>query len=527
MFPQNICDTMPNKPIDMYKIRQLLRLYASGRGSKFISSTTGIARNTVKKYLLRFVSLRLTLTDIEAMDDAQLARAFLLEKPKTKSHRVNDLELLLPDLAARLKKRGVTKKMLYEQYIHEHPDGFKHSSFLERLNAYTGMVKPSMRVSHKAGDKLFIDFAGKRLNIVDENTGEVREAEVFVAILGCSQLTFVTAVASQKKEDFILACERALHFFGGVPEAIVPDNLKSAVKKASRYESELNDSFAAFAAHYNTYVFPARVYKPKDKALVEGAVKIIYTSIFTKLDESVYHSIEELNAAIAIHLQSHNNMLLTGCNYSRQQQFDQLERDVLKPLNKYRYDPMQVKAATVSKTGYVAIDHRYYSIPYKFIGKKIKLMYNRTKVEAYSDHELIAVHARSFGKEKYIQDEQHLASWHRYPAEWNPEKFIADGMLIDTAVGNYLEKVLARNEYPEKNYRACQGIINFKKRVGSSRLINACKRADSFNVYNYGIIERILLSKADFIPLEEEHEQSADGHQMPDHDNIRGQDYYQ
>ncbi len=451
---------MSNKPIDMYKIRQLLRLYASGRGSKFISNSTGIARNTVKKYLLQFVSLRLTMSDIEAMSDAQLASAFLIEKPKMENHRVISLELLLPVLAARLKKRGVTKWMLYQQYTSQYPDGFKHSAFLERLNAFTGMSKPSMRVPHKAGDKLFIDFTGKRLSIVDIVSGEVQEVEVFVAILGCSQLTFVTAVASQKKEDFILACERALHFYGGVPQAIVPDNLKSAVKKAGRYESELNDSFAAFAAYYNTYVFPARVYKPKDKALVEGAVKIIYTSIFTKI-----------------------------CDYSRRQQFEALEKDVLKPLNKYGYDPMTAKMATVGKTGYVTVDYRYYSIPYKFIGKKIKLMYNRTKVEAYSDHQLIAVHVRSFTKEKYIQNEQHLASWHRYPTEWNPEKFIADGMQIDKVVADYIEKVLARNEYPEKNYRACQGIINFKKRVGETRLINACRRADSFNVYNYGMID--------------------------------------
>ena len=511
----------------MYKIRQLLRLYSSGRGSKFISSSTGIARNTVKKYLLQFVSLRLTMTDIEAMSDAGLASAFLLEKPKIEDHRVTGLELLLPALAARLKKRGVTKWMLYQQYISEYPDGFKHSAFLERLNAFTGMSKPSMRVAHKAGDKLFIDFTGKRLSIVDDLSGEVQEVEVFVAILGCSQLTFVTAVASQKKEDFILACERALHFYGGVPEAIVPDNLKSAVKKAGRYESELNDSFAAFAAHYNTYVFPARVYKPKDKALVEGAVKIIYTSIFTKIDEVVYHNLDTLNTAIGVHLEAHNNTLLTGCDYSRRQQFEALERDVLKPLNKYGYDPMTAKVATVGKTGYVTVDYRYYSIPYKFIGKKVKLMYNRTKVEAYCGHELIAVHVRGFTKEKYIQNEQHLASWHRYPTEWNPEKFIADGRLIGQVVADYITKVLARNEYPEKNYRACQGIINFKKRVGETRLINACRRADSFNVYNYGMIERILLSKADFIPLDEEGEQTNNEPTMPHHDNIRGEDYYQ
>jgi transposase len=519
---------MSNKTIDMFKIRQLLRLYADGRGSKFISKTTGIARNTIKKYLMRFIELHLTIDLVEAMSDGQLATAFLIEKPKIESSRVKDLDALLPDLAARLKKRGVTKQMVYADYIKRCPSGFKHSAFLVRLNTYMGMSKPSMRVPHKVGDKLFIDFTGKRLQVVDATTGEVQDVEVFVAILGCSQLTYVTAVASQKKEDFILACENALHFYGGVPEAIVPDNLKSAVKKAGRYESELNDSFAAFAAHYNTYVFPARVYKPKDKALVEGAVKIIYTTIFTKIDEKVYTSLALLNEDIYIYLKVHNNTLLTGCDYSRQQQFDTLEKNVLKPLNKYPFDPMSTKTATVGKTGFVTVDYRYYSVPYKFIGKKIKLMYNRTKVEAFCEHELIAVHVRHFGKDKYIQNEDHLASWHKYPTEWNPEKFIADASLIGEAVAVYIKKVLSRNEYPEKNYRACQGIINYKKRVGETRLINACKRADSFNVYNFGIIERILKSKADFIPLEDEYYTPAGtDNNMPLHDNIRGEDYYQ
>jgi hypothetical protein len=352
------------------------------------------------------------------------------------------------------------------------------------------------------------------------------DVEVFVAILGCSQLTFVMAVESQKKEDFILACESALHFYGGVPEAIVPDNLKSAVKKASRYEAELNDSFAAFAEHYNTYIFPTRVYKPKDKALVEGAVKIIYSTIFSKINDKVYTSLEELNKDILVYLEAHNNALLTGCDYSRRQQFEDLEKNVLRPLNKYPFDPMTTKTATVGKTGFVTIDHRYYSVPYKFIGKKIKVMYNRTKVEAYDEHEIIAVHVREYGKEKYIQQDDHLASWHRYPTEWNPEKFIADALQIDTSVADYIKKVLARNEYPEKNYRACQGILNYKKRVGDVRLINACKRANSFNVYNFGMIERILISKADFFPLEEDKPSNTEP-TMPQHENIRGGDYYQ
>lgn len=254
------------------------------------------------------------------------------------------------------------------------------------------MSKPSMRVPHKAGDKLFVDFTGKKLQIVDVDTGEIQPVEVFVTILGCCQYTFVIGVPSQKKEDVIDACQAAFHFYGGVTEAVVPDNMRSAVKKASRYEAELNETFAEFGAHYNTYIFPTRAYKPKDKALVEGAVKLIYRSIFTKIDEQVYTSLKTLNADILIHLQAHNDTVLTGSEYSRLQQFELLEKNVLKPLNPYPYDPMSSKLATVGKTGFVTLDHHYYSVPYKFIGKKVKLTYNRTKVEAFSEYEFIAVH---------------------------------------------------------------------------------------------------------------------------------------
>lgn len=518
---------MSNKTIEMHKIREILRLYGDGRGSRYIGKLTGVARNTVKKYLHTFMRSGLTLDEAFRLSDSELAKIVLSEQPVvvTSNERLICLEGMLPELSQRLRKRGVTKAMVYEDYIRAYPDGYKMSRFLELLNRHIGLVKPSVRIPHQAGDKLFVDFTGKKLQIVDKETGEVIPVEVFVAILGCSQYTFVMAVASQKKEDFIRACEQALHFYGGVPLAIVPDNLKSAVTKAGRYESELNESFAAFGAHYGVSIFPTRAYKPKDKALVEGAVKIIYTTIFTKIDEQVYSSLDELNKDIWLHLGTHNKTLLTGCDYSRHGQFEALEKVALKPLNPYPYDPMSSKLATVGKTGYVVLDHRYYSVPYKYIGKKIKVLYNQSKIEAYIGNDLIAAHARHWGKQRYIEDKEHLASWQRYPAEWNPQKFMADALQMSPIIADYIKNVLARSEYPEKNYRACQGILNFKKRVGEARLINACKRADSYHTYNYGIIERILQSRADFIPMEEDPPiHSGD---MPDHDNIRGGDYYQ
>ena len=518
---------MSNKTIEMFTIRQVLRLYASGRGTKFISQSTGIARNTVKKYLIRYVELRVTMDQIDKMSDTQMSKAFLT-KPAlpNPNKRLSDLNSLLPSLVAMLKKRGVTKQMVYDKYFSSCNDGYKRSTFLERLNIFMNVVKGSMRMEHKAGDKMFVDFTGKKLQIVDPSSGEVTDMEVFVAILGCSQLTFVMAMPSQKKEDFIMGCEKALHFYGGVPQAIVPDNLKSAVTKASKYESLLNDDFAAFAEHYHTFGFPTRTYKPKDKALVEGAVKIIYTTIFSKIDQSVFHSISDLNTAILQHLDVHNNRTLTGQNYSRRQQFDELEKQTLQPLNPYPFELTVNQLSTVNKYGHVllSVDKRYYSVPYKLIGKRLKIKYNTRQLSVYDDIDLVAVHERFSGKgQKYITIQDHLASHHKYLSDWNPQKFMDVAKAIDVSVADYISKILSREMYPEQSYKSCSGILNFAKRVGNQRLINACKRADSFSLYNYGIIDQILRSKADYIAFDDDIKNTP----MPPHENIRGQDYYE
>jgi len=518
---------MSNKTIEMFTIRQILRLYASGKGTKYISQSTGVARNTVKKYLYRYVLSEKTIEQIEAMSDAQMSGLFLIKgRMEVVNKRLSDLEPLLPLYAAMLKKRGVTKGMVHAKYLLQCPDGYRSSSFLEKINQFMQVGKPSMKMTHKAGDKLFVDFTGQKLQLVDAFTGEINEIEVFVAILGCSQLTFVMAVRSQCKEDFILGCERALHFFGGVPQAIVPDNLKSAVTKASKYEAQLNDNFAAFAEHYHTFGFPTRTYKPKDKALVEGAVKIIYKTIFSKIDQNVYHTLDQVNKDILIHLEIHNNAKLTGENYSRRQQFTELEAQTLQPLNPYLFELMTTQLSTVNKYGHVllSVDKRYYSVPFKLIGKRLKIKYTSTKIEVYEQDEVVAVHDRFFGKGlKYITIQDHLATQHKYLAEWNPQKFMATASSIGEAVSQYIAKILAREMYPEQSYKSCSGVLSFAKRVGNARLINACKRADGFGIYNYGIIDQILRSKADAIPFEDEIPNSV----MPLHENIRGQNYYE
>lgn len=380
-------------------------------------------------------------------------------------------------------------------------------------------------MEHKAGDKLYVDFAGDKFEIINEQTGEVKPIEVFVAILGASQLTYVEAVMTQQKEDFIFACENALYYCGGVPAAIVPDNLKSAVSKSSKYEPTLNETFADFAEHYGTAILPARAYRPRDKALVENAVRIIYTRIYVKVKRQQYLTLQDLNAAILTALEEHNNAPLRGRNYSRRQQFDEVERNVLMPLPELRYELKKHQYATVAKNGHVGLsaDKHYYSVPYRFIGKKVKLLYSRSSVEIFYNYERIALHERTKSAYRYTTQKDHMASTHRFVSEWTPERFTSWAADIHEDVRLYVLKVLDRKQHPEQAYKSCMGILGFAKKVGNDRLIKACQRALGYGAYNYKTIQKILERELDLRDTPDETDQLR----MPFHDNIRGENYYQ
>ena len=348
---------MGNKKITMQKLRQVLRFYSQGKGTKTISSIVGISRNTVKKYLQIFHTLHMDFEDVVGLEDSRLGELFsLTPKPVVHDPRYTVLESLLPSYCKRLRHKGMSRRKLYKEYITEHAD-----------------------------------------------SGEILPVEVFVAILPCSQLTYVEAVMSQGKEDLITACENSLHYMGGTPLAIVPDNLKAAVTRSSRYEATLNDDFASFAEHYGCAVMPARAYKPRDKALVEGAVKLIYSSIYPHLEGRVFHDLPTLNAAIRVALEIHNNTPFVGRNYSRREQFEEIERPTLGKLNPIRYELRKSTVLTVMKNGHVRLsqDAHYYSVPCRYIGKKVKVIYTSTEVDIYSNYTCIASHKRSYARFKY------------------------------------------------------------------------------------------------------------------------------
>lgn len=329
---------------------------------------------------------------------------------------------------------------------------------------------------------------------------------------------------SQQKEDFIAACEGALHYYGGVPSAIVPDNLKAAVTKSNRYEPTLNETFADFTDHYGLTILPARAYRPRDKALVEGAVKIMYSRIYAPLRKQVHHSLTELNAAILLELEAHNSQPLKGRNYSRRLQFEEIEREALSPLPALRYEFKKQHQATVMKNGHVClgVDKHYYSVPYRFIGKKVKIMYSRSNTEVYYHYERIALHKRIKSPYNYTTDKDHLASAHRFVTEWTPDRFLEWAASIHEDVRLYILRILDRKQHPEQAYRSCVGILGFAKKAGNERLASACRRALGYGLYNYKTIQQILENNMD------QYQDSlfADELPMPSHDNIRGKDYY-
>lgn len=510
----------------MHKLRQLLRLHSQGKGTKAIGNYLSISRTTVKKYLTRLKSVQMDIEEVLGLSDKDLSSLLQDKEPEPINERLQVLDKLLPLYFKRLKRKGVTRKMLYEEYRHKHPDGYSHSRFCDYLNQYESRNNIVMHLEHKAGDKLFIDFAGKKLSIVDKSTGEFIPVEVFVAILPCSQLTYVEAVSSQKKEDLILACEHTLQYIEGVPQVIVPDNLRAAVSKSSRYEAIINDDFADFADHYGCSVIPARAYKPRDKALVEGAVKLIYRSIYPRLDDRVFHDLGSLNSAIRVALEVHNNAPFSGRSYSRRDQFEEIERMTLGRLNPIGYELKKQSIVTVMKNGHIRLaeDAHYYSVPCKHIGKKVKLFYMSTLVEVYYRYEKIAEHQRSYSRFRYTTDPDHLASHHRAYSEWSAEKFISEATTIHPDLGTYISKVIENKAHPEQAYKSVQGILSFARHVGEKRLINACRWADSYGLYNYPAVESILNNHQDEIPLENEQEIDK---ATPAHKNIRGKEYYQ
>jgi transposase len=510
---------MAGETISMTKLKQIFLLKDNGVSLEAISRTVQSSRNTVKKYIRLAVQKGYSFSELGIKEDHELEKIFA-DPVHVSKDRFQNLEELFPWVAKELKRVGVTRWTLWGEYKSQYPDGYSYSHFCEYYKQWSESKDATMHFEHEPGDKAYFDFTGKKLSIINESTGEIKEMEVFVGILGHSQYTYVEALESQKLEEFTEAVQNTFEYFQGVPQAIVPDNLKSAVTKADKYEPDINETFLDLANHYQTAILPARSRKPRDKALVENAVNLVYQRIFAPLRNESFFSKEHLNHIIRQQLDKYNSIHFLKEPISRKEKFEKKERALLKPLPKERYEIKHYKSAKVMKNCHVQLEKCYYSVPFRYIGKTVKIMYTSRHVSIFHGSDRIAFHERKTKPFSYCTQGEHLPSTHHFVSQWSPEKFLKWAEKIGPSVKAYIEQILGQKNYPEQSYRSCVGILTYEKKVGKERLINAVERASRFHVYNYRVIKNIIEGKLDRM-VEEQSEPS-----LPLHENIRGKENY-
>ncbi len=514
---------MARKRINMKKIREIIRFSeTSDMSNRKIARALNVSRPVVAQYIKDFKATGLAYEEIEVMPDSQFLALFEKQRNK-KCSKYEDISEQFPYLVTELKKTGVTLMTLWNEYQKEHPDGYSYSQFCYHFQVWRNASKVTMHIEHKVGDKMFVDYAGDKLLILDAKTGKEQPVEVFVAILGASQLTYVEASLSQKSEDWIRSNERAFIYCGGVTQAIVPDNLKSGVTRSNRYEPGINYMFDDFAKHYKTVILPARVRHPKDKALVENAVNIIYQRIYAPLRNRTFYSLTELNEVICGLLEQHNNTPFQRLKTTRRQIFDEIEKPVLKPLPKERYAIKQSKELTVQFNYHIELreDRHHYSAPWQLKGKRVRVVYDDRTVAIYYDNVRIIQHRRDRIPNRYTTLHTHMPPHHRFYAQWSPERFIRWAQSIGDDVAEMVQVVLKSRKHPEQAFKTCMGILNLVKEHGPKKLNKACARALDIGFHSYRRIKNILDRGLEEQPLTESKELTVSSHE-----NIRGSQYY-
>jgi len=513
---------MAAKKVDVMELRQLLLLKGKGESNRSCERFLSIHRNTINHYVRLFRASGLSYAKLLDYNDKNLNDLFPVREP-INAERYSILSGYFLYFDKELKKPGGTREALWREYLSKHPDGYGYSQFNEHLAKWRRKTKVSGKLIHKVGDKVYVDYTGKKMHITNKQTGELTEVEVFVGMLPASQYTYVEASLSQKKEDFIISMNHCLEHFGGVPKSIVTDNLKSAVTKASKYEAILNKSLKALSIHYKTSINPTRSYSPQDKALVEGAVKLVYQRIFYPLNKMTFFSIESLNKAIKEKLVEYNDYHMKQLETSRYKQFVDIEKPYLAALPSQPYELKEYKKAKVQKMGFIYLheDKNYYSVPFRYIGQNVEVQYNSDEVEIYYNSERIAIHKRNYKKGSYTTKDEHLSSSHKFYQDWSPDYFLNWAKKIGDNVQAYIDKILQEASYPEVAYKQCLGIIHLKESYTSQRVDNACKMALGQSRHRYLIIKNILINKMDMADQSE----NTKSH-IATHDNIRGSESY-
>lgn len=514
---------MAGKTKRMSQIKQLLQLHQQGHSKKEMSRILGMSKNTVKTYLMKLGMLKEGIEELIQLDDPVLATRFHPGNPAYSDGRFDDLQLLLEDYSGELRHKGVTMKLLWEEYREHHPDGYGKTQFCYHLSQHLRSRKPSMVLEHKAAEKLFVDFAGKKLSYIDRQTGELIECQVFVACLPYSDHSFVMALRSQSIEDFLHALKCCLDELGGVPQVLVSDNLKSAIIRASRYEPEVNRALEDFANHYGMTILPTRTYKPKDKALVENQVKLIYTRIYARLRKEIFFDLKSLNEAIVRKTRDHNQTRMQQKPYSRQECFLANEKPLLGSLPEEDFELKYYRQYKVAKNNHIILgeDKHYYSVPYKHTGANATVIYTRSMVYIYVSGQQVAVHQRNRTPGQYSTEKEHLCSHHRHYLDRSPEYYIEKARAKGEIFSQLVKTLFGQNRHPEQLYRTCDGYLSLQRKTNPETFNQACSLALENQNYTYQFLVNIIKNN-----MTNPEQETTINQRLPDHANIRGKAYY-
>jgi transposase len=469
------------------------------------------------------VAAKLTWSEASVLAESQLEeRLFPTEHvPSSVKRPPPDCEHIYNELRT-YRKFNLTLSQLWLEYKEKHPDGYQYTQFCEHYWRWRKKLDYCMRQEHRGGEKLFIDYSDG-LSIVDTLTGELILTQLFLAVWGASSYTYAEASLSQTLPDWIGAHRRALEYFGCSPRVLVPDNLKSGVSKACKYEPELNPTYADMAEHYGCAVLPARPRKPRDKAKVENGVLIAQRWILAVLRHRTFYSLADLNAAIRECLEKLNTRPLKKLKRSRQELFETVDRPNSLPLPTRPYEYAEWYKAKVQLNYHIEVDHHYYSVPYQYLHERLDIRLTATTIESFRKGVRVAAHVRSYNRNGYTTLPEHMPPEHRFYAEWNPARFIQWAGKTGEATARLVEKILATRPYPEQGYKACLGIINLTRDYEPARVEAAARRALQFKTCSYRSMKAILSTGLDRQPDNSE-QRYLPG--LPPHQNIRGPEYY-
>jgi len=517
---------MAQKRLSVRKTKEILRLrFEEGRSLREIGRSVGVSPSVVHDCLARFKGSGLQWPLEPKLDDEQLEGRMYVPRGQS-SERL----LVAPDcpwIHRELSRKGVTLYLLWQEYkLAQGEAGYQYSRFCDVYRQWRRPLGAVMRQQHKAGDKSFVDWSGDGIEITDRGTGEVREAPLFVGVLGASGYAFAKASENRKSAHWLQLHSEMLEYWGGVTAAVIPDNEKTGVTSPCRYDPDLNPVYAAWAEHYDTTVMPTRPRKPRDKALVENAVLNAQRWILAALRNHVFFSVGQANQAIADKLVDYNERPLKKLGISRRELFEQLDWPALEPLPLKRFEPFEWSRPTVNIDYHVVVDKHHYSAPYTLIGERLEARWTGRVVELFHKGHRVASHARSYVPWGWTTADEHRPPAHQKHLEWTPERITRWAGKTGPGTARLAEQILAARGHPERGFRACLGVMRLGQKYGAARLEAACARAVALASPSYRTVRSILDSGADQLPLPGVGPTDPQQPRLPHHENIRGPKYY-